>query len=66
MVAGDGTFFTCAPSSRLFRSTVVRLQVAKRYPPLSVEVLDMRCENELLDEMQRPIPWRPEEALRLH
>lgn len=44
---------------------MVRLSVAKRYPPLSVEVLDVRCENELLDEMQRPIPWRSEEVLRL-
>eukprot|EP00913_Durusdinium_trenchii_P035639 g33351.t1 len=62
MVAGpDGSnqFFQCGTGSRIFRSTQIRLTVEPKYPPVSIEVLELRSEMDLLDELYQPIAWEP-------
>ncbi|CAK9082851.1 Hypothetical protein (Fragment) [Durusdinium trenchii] len=68
MVAGpDGSnqFFQCGTGSRIFRSTQIRLTVEPKYPPVSIEVLELRSEMDLLDELYQPIAWEPVQDRRL-
>ncbi|CAL1126085.1 unnamed protein product [Cladocopium goreaui] len=62
---GETRFFHCSSNSRIFRSAVVRMTVEEKYPPLSIEVLELRSETELLDEMDQPISWHRVEDRRL-
>jgi len=58
-------FFQCSSSSRIWRSAVIRLTVEEKYPPLSIEVLELRCEMDIVDDFYHPIAWQPVEDRRV-